>query len=233
MKKLFITLLSLLLILCLVGCKQEKEEESQGEIAGGFNVSGSIAGTLPESAQAAFNEVMEGFTGVGYEPLACIGQQVVAGMNYAILAKSKVVSPDAKEELKVIFIYVPVTGDPEITEIADFNLLDYLNDEIKIEDNTEELLGGWNVPEEGGLNAMPQELATATSVLYNYQDLSLEPLACVGTQVVAGINYALICRGKVNEGRPSLYMVKIFDGVDGTQKILSICPIGLASLKTK
>lgn len=232
MKKIGIIIISMLLILGLAGCKEETKNE---DVVGGFSIEGSVAGTLPESAQEAFDKVMEGFTGVGYEPLACIGQQVVAGMNYAILVKSQVVSPDSKAELKVMYIYSPISAEPEIKEIVDFKLIDYLNGEITIENNTTELLGGWNVPEDGGLNAMPQQLATATSALFStYTDLLIEPLACVGTQVVAGTNYALVCRGKVDENsRSSLYMVEIYDGIDGTQKILSVCPIDLIGLNSK
>lgn len=214
---------------CAKTAEPEPITEPTGEpipdIVGGFSTEGAIAGSLSEAAKTAYDEATAGID-AEYAPLGCVGSQVVAGMNYAILVKDG-------DSLKVLFIYKPLNDKASITETADFNMLDYLNDSIEIVKADEDIVGGWGVPTDGGLTAMPQGLASATSKAFSeYKDLIINPIACVGTQVVAGTNYALVCAGKTDEdARSNLYMVKLYDGVDGTNEILSICPIDITALK--
>lgn len=234
MKKVALFLIFIFLIaLMFTGCGSKVDPEpitepaddltSIDDVVGGFSTYNTVASELSERAQEAFDEATADYD---YTPLACVGTQVVAGTNYAILVKDS-------DNLKIVFIYKPLQEEASITSIANFNILDYLGDEINIVKTDEGVVGGWNVPTDGGLTKMPQELATATSVAFgDYKDLILTPLACVGTQVVAGTNYALVCAGQTAEGtRAALYMVKLYDGVDGTREILSISPIDVTALK--
>lgn len=234
MKKISVLLVfALLATFMFAGCTKtvdpepttEPTEEPIPAIAGAFSTEGAIAGDLSEIVKTAYDEAVANLD-VEYTPLGCVGSQVVAGMNYAVLVKDG-------DSIKVLFIYKPLSGQASITETADFNILDYLNDDIDIIKANEDIVGGWGVPTDAGLTTMPERLATATSKAFaDYKDLVISPIACVGTQVVAGTNYALVCSGKTDkDAKSNLYMVKLYDGIDGTVEILSICPIDITALK--
>ena len=243
-KNLLLITLIVLSIICVAGCSKKKndieiakpkesEEEVTPEIAGGYTYDTAVAGTLPENAQKAFDEAIEDLDGVSYTPLACLGTQVVAGTNYAIITKSTAITPQANAKLTILFIYDALDEKAKITSTKDFVLSDYITNEVIKNDNVG-LFGGWNVPTEGGLYSMPQELASATSeALSNYKDMAIEPLACLGSQVVAGTNYALISREKTNEENTQLglYIVVINNDLENNAKVLSVSSLDITKLK--
>ncbi len=65
-----------------------------------------------------FNEVMDKFVGVGYDPVA-VATQVVAGTNYKYFCNAKIVYPDSPNYTAMVIIYKPLPGegDPHLTEI--------------------------------------------------------------------------------------------------------------------
>lgn len=213
--------IGLLLVATCVGCgKEEKEEEM---ITGGYSISETVAGTLPENALRAFNNATN--NDGKYVPLACMGTQVVAGTNYMILTKTE-------EKLVVLVIYEDLNQTATITNTYDFNLTDYITNNTNVTDNTN-LAGGWNVPSEGNLDAMPQQLATAWSEAFlDFKEISLEPLACLGTQVVAGTNYAMLARGTLDGETLNLYMVIIYNDLDNNASVTSASQIDLTKINT-
>ena len=54
-----------------------------------------------------------------YTPLAVIGQQVVAGMNYRILAELKNVEPGHATNYVIVTLYKALDGSAEITDVAE------------------------------------------------------------------------------------------------------------------
>ena len=84
--------------------------------AGGWTLAESAE--IPAEAQKAFDKAMEGFTGVGYKPIAYLGSQVVAGLNYAFLCKSKGVYPGAKESFSIVKVYAALDGSATITGVT-------------------------------------------------------------------------------------------------------------------
>ena len=101
------------------------ENVDQQELCGGWTVSNEIPeAQLAEDAKAAFDGAFAGFDGVGYQPIALLGTQVVAGTNYAFLAKSAVVSPDAISNLAVVFVYADLEGGYELLNAANVSLAD-------------------------------------------------------------------------------------------------------------
>lgn len=217
MKKLTL-LLIIGLIITMSGCQKEEKEE----LTGGYTLESSVAGTLSEAAKQAYEEATSNDYHT-YEPLACIKEQVVNGKNYAILAKNK-------DGLVILFIYKPLNGTAEITSVSNFNMQDYLTKEITIQDEQETLMGGWNTPQDGGLTTMPQALATASSRAFlDFKDLYLDPLCVLGTQVVSGINYALICRGRAsnNSTKADIYLVELYVDTSSNPTITTVSPIDI------
>lgn len=104
-----------------------RDAESEGvekeTLCGGWNVAEEIAeAKLDERAQAAFDGVTAGLMGAKMEPIALLGTQVVAGTNFAFLAKATTPSADAASNLCVLFVYADLEGNYELLNVADINL---------------------------------------------------------------------------------------------------------------
>ena len=92
-----------------------KIEFSGAGLAGGYYY-GDAAGAAVDGAIAeAFEKAAKGLLGVRYEPLAVIGQQAVAGVNYAVVVKATTVSAEPVSAVGVVTLYVGVDGTNTIT----------------------------------------------------------------------------------------------------------------------
>ncbi len=84
------------------------------------------------------------------------------------------------------------------------------------------LMGGWTIPEN---SSVPQEAQNALQkAMEGMVGSKIEPVALLGTQVVAGINYCLLCKVSpvVPNPVPHYALVWLYSGVDGSAKILDI-----------
>jgi hypothetical protein len=190
MKKLFALMLAMLMVfaLCACGASPAPAAEKEPAVVGGWTLSEDAA--LSEEARAAFEKAMEGFTGVGYEPLALIGTQVVSGTNYCILCEGRVIVPDAAPYYALVYVYADLKGGAQILNIAALDLGDIAETgEIKAADPTSgNLLGGWKVDRDSAV-----ELDGA--------------LLHLASQVVNGTNHCVLCRG----GK----LVFVYESLDG------------------
>ena len=156
-----------------------KEEEI---LLGGWNLPESPE--LTDEVRAAFEKAMEGLVGVDYTPVALLREQVVAGMNYAILCRAKAVTPEAEETWAIVTVYADLQGGAKVLGIED----------SEAKTNINELMGGWFAAEspvvtEEAKAAFDKANETITGVAYT-------PVALVSTQVVAGTNYCILCEAK-------------------------------------
>ena len=111
MKRIVTVFLTLALVLSLSAAPAEM-------LAGGWETAECEAVTLPdEGAQAAFEKATEKLVGAAYTPVALIGKQVVAGMNYCILCQIMPVVPDAEPSWALVYIYADLEGNAEITNV--------------------------------------------------------------------------------------------------------------------
>ena len=116
MKKLFAVLLCVMLGTMLVLPAMAEEA-----LAGGW--SATTDATVTDEIRAAFDKAVEGMVGSLLEPVAVLGTQVVAGINYCILCRSTAVVPDAVPSYVLVYLYEGVDGTTEILNIVD---LDYV-----------------------------------------------------------------------------------------------------------
>lgn len=93
---------------------------SEDNLAGGFDFTKAVGGVLDKAAKEAFEEVTKGLVGVKYTPIAELGSQVVAGINYAILCKVSSVTANPKTGVAVMVIYYDLSGNANITNLAQF-----------------------------------------------------------------------------------------------------------------
>ena len=156
-------------------------------ILGGWKATDSPR--MSDEATAAFEKAMEGFTGVGYEPLACLATQQVSGTNYAVFCKAQVVYPDAKPYYAVVYVYEDLQGNAELLKIVS------LTPNGEADPNAGAggtLLGGWTVAEEQepGLEAFDQAAQKLLGVSYT-------PIYVLSSQVVSGTNYCVLSKAEV------------------------------------
>ena len=67
---------------------------------------------INNEAKEAFNQAIDGLTGVNYEPFAA-SSQVVAGTNYRVLCNATIVVPGAQPYLAMVTIFQPLPGQGE------------------------------------------------------------------------------------------------------------------------
>ena len=101
----------------------ETAAAAQEALCGGWTVTEAINEvSFNDKADAAFKGVTEGLLGVGYEPIALLGTQVVAGTNYAFLTKATPVTPNAVSYLEILFVYENLEGGYELLNAGAINL---------------------------------------------------------------------------------------------------------------
>lgn len=84
-------------------------------------------GVLPDDAQAAFDKATKEYVGVGYSPIALLGTQVVAGLNYKFLCFGTLVTKDPVTSVYVLDIYQDPQGECTITDAQLFDLTSYIS----------------------------------------------------------------------------------------------------------
>ncbi|QZT38441.1 hypothetical protein K5X82_05975 [Halosquirtibacter xylanolyticus] len=87
---------------------------SHSSCCGGFT---PYSKDIPMDALDAFHEAMEGFVGVGYEPL-CYASQVVQGTNYCFFCNATLVVADPVVYPAFVEVFKPLEGKACITHIS-------------------------------------------------------------------------------------------------------------------
>ena len=165
--------------------------EDPGMILGGWQLNDDeTVGWATEEATAAFEKATTELTGADYQIVAQLGQQVVAGMNYMFLCKETMVTANPVTKLSIVTVYADLEGNAKVANVEDLDLgMFYGAEDSEV---SEALLGGWSIPD--GFQAV--NLPVPASTAYD-QALANEsgyyPMALLGSQLVNGTNYAVLC----------------------------------------
>lgn len=228
-KRIISLMLIIVMVICMFGCTSSKtdnsEEESVSETGTWMINDQNIKVTLPDHVEKAFNKATEGFKGIMLEPLAYVGSQVVAGMNYMILCRATTATQEPVTTYRMAVIYADLEGNAEITSLKDFDLSNYT--ESKGLSGQEMLPGGWYVPEETSESHIPKEVkdayekATAT-ISWKWDKVNI--LAYLGSQTVAGMNYSVLCKGEItgDDAADNIIIITIYEDLDGNAEISNI-----------
>lgn len=93
---------------------------AEAMMPGGWATAESL--TVTDEIREAFDKAAAELDGSLLEPVAVLGMQVVAGMNYRILCNCTPVVPDPVAHPVVVTLYAGIDGTAEFTDIADFDL---------------------------------------------------------------------------------------------------------------
>lgn len=247
MKRITALVMAILMILALTACtksaeptgvpddRYDPEPGTSGTVlSGGWSYYLNPAVDLPEAVRTAFDKVTEDavYTGGWYVPIAYLGSQVVAGTNYAILCEVCSNDYETGEEcvtaLEVMVIYQDLAGNLEITGTYPVALTDLTEGEGK---TPETLMGGWSVAEETTTIALPDEAQAAFTGSTSEKNPTLAPMALLGTQVVAGTNYAILCRGRAETadgGMDVLQVATVYADLEGNAEITNLHTFDIA-----
>ena len=91
------------------------------------------------------------------------------------------------------------------------------------------VLGGWNLDEVKGCN-LPQKVQSAfTAVTGDMTGADYEPIAYLGSQIVNGINYRILCKRRLVIPNSDVQIVKmiIHDETDGSVRLVSVSGLAL------
>ena len=192
----------------------EQPAEAPALLPGGWAAADSPA--LTDEVLDAFSRAVEGLTGVGYEPIACLGRQVVAGTNYAVFCRALGVYPDARPFFAVLHIFAGLDGSAEILDITSFTPAGEPDENAQA---AQPVTGGWSVPESDEEGFAALEKAAASLVGAGYR-----PLCVMGRQLVNGTNYCLLCEitAVAPDAAPHYAFVTVWQSLDGNAEISAV-----------
>ena len=216
-KKILIYILVSLTCLLLVGCK--KEEKKANDWILNLN---EKDGTVSEEDERIFNDAIGNYSDKELKPVALLGEQVVAGMNYMYLCKND-------NSFKVAIVYKNLDGKSQITQVSDFNVNKYVNKNIELKN--ENLSGGWNTIIPGKPIFLDEKMQTIfDNVVKKIVGVSYYPITVLAHQEKSGTNYAVLCYGRISNQNDTqgVYVLTINVDEHNIQEIVSIANINLA-----
>ena len=164
-------------------------------------------------AKAALDKATAGLTGMSFEGIYLLGKQIVAGTNYCFLCKGTATVPDAIPGYYLVYVYEDLSSNASVLKIDPL-----------LEVPEAGLCGGWGVNTGDVAIDKNAEVKSAyekalSSILMTGGEM--EPVAYLGNQVVAGMNYLLLCRVKAVVEDPSteLVLVTVYADLDGNATI--------------
>ena len=175
-------------------------------------VRGDTAAESNPDAAAALEKATENLDGVSYELVATLARQCVAGTNYCLLCKVKTVVPNAKARYQLIYIFEDLKGGAEITGRK--TIIGESYDPGSFEGNDGDT----------SLESNEEVLAAFNEALTGLDGVDYYPIAYIGSQVVAGTNYMILCRAKavVPNAEPTFKLVTIYKDLSGNSEIHDI-----------
>lgn len=241
MKKTFAVLLGVVIVISLAACARNTanaaantqkasnlsvQSETKGQpdcaVDGVWEYNqGELSLDKNTQAKAAFAKATEGLTGCGYEPIALIGSQVVAGTNYCVLCKATPVAPDAESSYVLLYIYADLDGNAEITDLKDF---------AAANDSDEPIVGGLEMNQgEVSVDGNADVKAAFDKALDGLVGCKYETVAYIGCQVVSGTNYVILCRTTpiCPDAESVFSMVTVYEDLNGTAELSDVADLSI------
>ncbi len=178
--------------------------------------------SLPQEAEEALNKSLEGLTGAAYEPVRLLAEQVVAGTNYAILCRVTPVVPDAEYSWCIAYVYEDLEGNAELMRVQEL-----------VPEADEDTTGGWTAATDA--ETVAEADAALGKALEGLEGASYESVAALGTQVVAGINYLMLCKvtAIVPDAEGSYCLVTVYEDPDGNAEITDVADLEYSLSETE
>ena len=173
------------------------------ELLGGYEiVNQPIDSKLPQDLASAIGNINSGLLGATYQPIWYVGKQVVNGVNYLFIAEQIRATKDKDTSIVGLVINIP-PGEGAIK-----------GEGAKVV----------RIIEEDKL--APEVQASFETVAKSLVGTSYKAIAYLGSQVVKGVNHAVICQAKtIYPGAVPYAVVMIFNVFQGRTSLVSIVPL--------
>lgn len=197
----------------------EAEAEDNKRPVGGWETAASTEVT--EEHKKFFKEAVGKLDGYFYEPVALLATQVVSGTNYVFLCTSTIEANNAANTMKYTYIYVDLSGKATYQGDKDLALPGV---------DGQQKSGGWEMAKNTTITEdIKKVMAKATETLTG---ATYEPVAYIGSQVVAGKNHAILCKSspsvKELNGATTYILVTIYEDLQGKCEITETKDIDLS-----
>ena len=203
---------------------------AENALDGGWTPYGEIqAAVLTEEAKEALESAMKSYNGLSMEPAVLLATQLVSGTNYAYLAKVKNLPKNAASGWYIIVVYKDLEGNTKITSAVEINPADLKTAETVKDPG---FIGAWEPAGTANAITLPEEAWGAFwKASESYTDVIFNPLTLIATQIVAGINYLIICQGTVMTEEPTdaLYFVTMYVDLEGNAEFADVQPMNMAA----
>lgn len=170
-----------------------------------------------------YEEAVSQLDGYFYEPVALLGTQIVSGTNYAFVSQPTSGGKSAMNSLVITYINVDPSGKAS-----------FISDERIVLPGTETdngtIAGGWSYVESAEVTTRIKEMFEGMES-YDGGPVYM-PIANVGTQVVSGTNYAILCKtapshSEMND-KAKLVLVYVYENLQGACEITNTETIELS-----
>ena len=182
-----------------------------GGVDGGITV--DVKTDIPAEAKAEFDKALEGFVGSTIKPFAYLGSQVVNGVNYIFACEATSVTAEPITSV----VLVTVNSNTGIVKFDDLivgtkaaKTLGYAFTWLKnktsgVDVARNDSVGTWNV--NINTTGMPQKVATAIGNFCDILGAKYNPIAYLGSQLVNGINHAVLAEQELVLAKPQKNIV--------------------------
>ena len=198
--------------------KNKRDSVAQGEAANSL----TAKWTMPESIEMTselnglFNEGVEGLTKATFEPAAYLGYIEETNLAHAFLCKTT--EDTGKTFWSVVYIKEDSEGKVNLLDVQSIMLTES-SDKGAVQFGTvsgDELVGSWSVDGESvskGIGDISDDIKVAIDeALKSKVSVTYEPIMIMGSQVVSGTNYAVLCKNETSSEWTIVYVYKNLDG---------------------
>lgn len=198
------------------------------KLMGGWQVNADkLAVDDNTDVKEAFTAATKELVGVNYEPVTYLGSQVVAGVNYCLLCRATPVGQNSGVYYVLMYIYVDTTGTAQVTKVA------AIGESAGSTDSSEPIITGswaWNQ------GATDLDSNTDVKTAFDKAAASLmgstyECAAYLGSQVVSGTNYSLLCRSTPvsPDAEPGFVLTTLYADAQGNAEFQDVIELDLGS----
>ncbi len=204
---------------------EETQDAEGGQLLGGWEVNEDVpANALTSDESETFDQAMQGYVGMSLTPVCVLATQVVSGTNLAYLCQGAPVAPNAQPGWYVAVVYKDLEGACKMSGVEEIVVSEPATADETVPQG---LTGGWSVAPQVTDDALivPDEAGAAfVAGAEKHLGVALRPLALLGTQLVSGTNYRLICVGAPATLDPNtqLYVVDVYQNLEGEAEFTAV-----------
>lgn len=186
-------------------------------VAGGWKITeGDMSIKVHPDAYQALVKATKGMVGATYQPIALLAEQIVSGKNYCILCRITPVTRDPKPTMSLVYVYEDLEGNAMITNIKQII--------------GAPMPGGFVAnPGDTDLDSNPEVKEAFEKATSGIVGVDIVPVAYLGSQVVSGVNYLILCKTNIVVPKPipKLTLVTVYKDLNGNCEILRTEPLAI------